>query len=107
MSSIIRSTRRKRQFAGLLDTEEFKDVFSEKFVDGLEHRKELLSTRSQKIQIVQWTVMLLLGLAVLSVHKRALASVDLRHAGNPDERSLFDVRKRCLDDSGYARVVSK
>jgi hypothetical protein len=38
---------RKQEFAELWDTPAFKDVFNEKYVEGLERRKDSLTARFQ------------------------------------------------------------
>lgn len=59
---------RKQEFAELLDVPAFKDLFNEKYFEGLERRKDFLVGRAHKMQAVQLLTLLLLGLAVLSVH---------------------------------------
>jgi hypothetical protein len=59
---------RRKAFLELFDTPNFKELLNEKFIDGLEKRKDDLERKLQRIQAVQWLVNLILALALLSVH---------------------------------------
>ena len=59
---------RKEEFAELLNSPFFHEVFNEKYVEGLERRREFLVSRSQKILGITFLIAVILGLAVLSVH---------------------------------------
>jgi hypothetical protein len=59
----------RQKFAEMLDDEKLRrDVFNEKYFEGLERRMDQLKGFHSKIQLIQWTGILLLALAVLSVH---------------------------------------
>lgn len=59
---------RKKGVAGLLDAPAFKDVFNDKFVDGLERRRDTLQARILKVHLFQLIALLILAMAVLSFH---------------------------------------
>jgi hypothetical protein len=59
---------RSKELIELLKTPAFKEVFNDKFIDGLERRKESLEGRFLKVQAVQIVILLCLGISVLSVH---------------------------------------
>ena len=62
------SKTRRADFASLLEAPAFKDVFNDKFIDGLERRKDYLTSRSDKVQGIQLTILLVLAMALLSQH---------------------------------------
>jgi hypothetical protein len=80
-------TLRRNQFARLLDDPAFKDVFNDKFVEGLEKRRDYLAGRSAKVQIVIMTIMLLLSMALLSVH----SSISFIGLSTSDSRDIREV----------------
>jgi hypothetical protein len=56
------------KFEDLLKSETYKDIFNEKYVDGLVRRLDDLTSRDQRMQLVQITLVLFLGLTLLSVN---------------------------------------
>jgi hypothetical protein len=59
----------RQKFAELLDDENMRrDIFNEKYFDALERRRDSLQGFHNKVQLIQWTGILLLGVAILSVH---------------------------------------
>jgi|SRR5882672_4921606 len=79
---------RQEEFTRLLTAPAFKDVFNEKFIESLERRKSYLAGRSDKVQIVQLTVMLLLSMALLSVHSN-ISFLGLSTANSRDLREML------------------
>jgi hypothetical protein len=59
---------RKTAFRNLLDAPAFNDIFNDKFIEGMEKRRDVLSARSHKVMIVQLSILMILGLGLLSVH---------------------------------------
>ena len=59
---------RSKELIELLKTPAFKEVFNDKFIDGLERRKELWRVDSSKVQAIQMFILLCLGISILSVH---------------------------------------
>lgn len=60
------SKARKERFSELLNTPVFKDILSEKHIDGLERRRDLLAGRSEKLVVLQMLIFVFLGLSILS-----------------------------------------
>ena len=78
---------RRDEFASLLDAPAYKGVFDEKYFDGLERRKAFLEGRTHKVEVLQATVLLILALAVLSLH----LPISFFGVSSGDTRSLREV----------------
>jgi hypothetical protein len=63
-----KSTQRKEEFSRLLTDPAFKDIFNDKFIDGLEKRRENLDAQFRRVQIVQLTSLIILGLILVAPH---------------------------------------
>jgi hypothetical protein len=59
---------RKEEFAELLNTPAFKDVFNEKYVEALERRRDFLVARTQTIWAIASLISVVVVVAVLSAH---------------------------------------
>jgi hypothetical protein len=78
---------RRNEFASLLDAPEYKNIFDEKYFDGLERRKAFLEGRTHTVEVLHATVLLFLALAVLSVH----LPISLFGVSSGDTRSFREV----------------
>ena len=63
-----KATQRKEEFSQLLDDPAFKDIFDEKFIDGLEKRREVLDAQFRRVQIIQLTSLVILGFILVAPH---------------------------------------
>lgn len=72
----------------LLDDETMRrDVFNDKFLEGLEKRRDALNAKSNSIQIIQWSIMLVLAVALLSVH----ISISIFGVSTAEARNLREI----------------
>jgi hypothetical protein len=61
-----KATQRKEEFSQLLDDPAFKDIFNEKFIDGLEKRRENLDAQFRRVQVIQLSSLVILGLILVA-----------------------------------------
>jgi hypothetical protein len=78
---------RKAEITELFNAPTFKDIFSDKFVEGLERRRELLEGRSHKVQVAQLLILIMLAMALLSLH----LTVSIFGLSTADTRNLREV----------------
>src|SRR4051794_12043235 len=78
---------RKKEFLELLNADASKDLFNEKFIEGLEKRRDLLNARSEKVQIIQLTIMVILLISLLSMHM----SISFLGLSTPDARGVREL----------------
>jgi hypothetical protein len=64
----VRSSATQEQFYELFNTSTFTDIFNEKYMDGLEKRRDLLDSQARKFQTIQTLSLSLLTLSILSIH---------------------------------------